>query len=509
MPALLRYTRDEVLQKYMVFCKKNVNSIPEINWDDFCDGDDAGADGEAKEEPDLDDLEDDEADAFDHEETVELPAAEGPDLSGADLECFELLSQIKAREAADSIGWMELEEGDGAEKLESISDSAAQRLGCSQSARSLPPPMLDSDVWNSVLGVDDGPAAEQQPKVAKTSKMLTLAGVFARVRVGDQELKSMEPVIAPLWQCLVNLRTEADSEVLPRPEKFRVTKKKLNWFNLAERQAACVRAVVGLPSKRTSRAYAWRNMAASFQQSIEWKDEDKSVEVASGTPVLYVPPHGKQIKLGLVLTVWRYTALKKKKWGAKPCTMPVPKPVARYVRITEMLPVSLEVEGWFRCSSESHTAVCDMNRVILFLKTEDAERSNETLRLRLCEKSLEAYQKSRAWKEMPETDETGEQQKKTQRGKQAKRKAEAMEAPDCPDDEGDAQSAEEIEVEDGKEISEKNQTKKPLKSLSAKPDKPKSKKLEEIPVPWIIGMIWMMKFQGWTSVGNRSQPIDI
>jgi hypothetical protein len=22
-------------------------------------------------------------------------------------------------------------------------------------------------------------------------------------------------------------------------------------------------------------------------------------------------------------------------------------------------------------------------------------------------------------------------------------------------------------------------------------------------------MIWMMKFQGWTSVGNRSQPIDI
>ena len=132
----------------MVFCKKNVNSIPEINWDDFCDGDDAGADGEAKEEPDLDDLEDDEADAFDHEETVELPAVEGPDLSGADLECFELLSQIKAREAADSIGWMELEEGDGAEKLESISDSAAQRLGCSQSARSLPPPMLELCPWS-------------------------------------------------------------------------------------------------------------------------------------------------------------------------------------------------------------------------------------------------------------------------------------------------------------------------------------------------------------------------
>ena len=496
MPALPRYTRNEVLQKYVVFCKKNVDSIPDLNWDDLCDGD---AGGEGKEEaPDLEDLEEGEAEAFDHEETVELPEVDGPELEGADLECFELLSQLKAREEADNIGWAELEEDDGSEMLGGISESQAQRLGCSKSAHSLPPPVLDSDTWNSVLqeleAPDDpaGSAAEHKPKVAKTSKMVTLASVFARVRVGDQELKGIEPVIAPLWQCLVNLRAEADGELLPRPEKFRVTRKKLNWFNLAERQAACVRAVVGLPSKRTSRAYAWRNMAASFQQSIEWKDEDKSVEVASGTPVLYVPPHGKQIKLGLVMTVWRYTALKKKKWGAKPCTMAVPKAVARYVRISEMLPVAMQVEGWFRCSSESHTAVCDMNRVILFLKTQDVERSNETLTMRLCAKSLEAYQQSREWKKVPGFEETCEQEKKAQRdqrGKQAKRKAEAMEDPDCLGDEGDPEIAEEIEVEDGKEISEKDQKKEPkklLKSLSAKPDKPKSKKLDEIPVPWIL-----------------------
>eukprot|EP00435_Cladocopium_sp_Y103_P008877 s3687_g2.t1 len=274
---LMAYTKDEVLEKYMVFCKKNVMNVPEIDWND-CFNDQAGKDA-----PDLDDLSDGEASAFDHEETVELGDLDGLDLEGAYLECFQLLSQLNAREEAGSIGWVELEPG---QNLGDVSESAARRLGCSTSAQSLPPPVLDSDDWNYVNEEDEEDEeaesrAEQKAKVAKTSKLFTLPSVF----VADQELKSIDPLVAPLWQCLVNLRTGADGNVLPRPEKFRLTKRKLHWYNLAERQAACARAGVGLAAKRTSR------------QRVCRMQEPQYCTLGSGTiPETGGTQRGKQVK---------------------------------------------------------------------------------------------------------------------------------------------------------------------------------------------------------------------
>jgi hypothetical protein len=347
---------------------------------------------------------------------------------------------------------------------------------------------------------------------------VTLSGVFANLRLPEQGLKTIDPVLPSLWHCLLNLRTAADSEFLPRPERFRkeLVRKKLNWHQLAEKEAARVRAVTGLPSKRTSRAAAWRNMAASFKKSIALTEADASSreeEVATGAVALYVPTYANEFKVGIVMAVWRYTALKKQRWGAKPTTMPVVRDIARYVRICELHAVPMEKEGVFHGTSVSKTAVVSTDRVVLFLACDDVLRGIEGIRVQLSEKSLQAYQKARTWEDWPnmlaliksaksakKTQEPSDSSAQKPRGK--KRKAESVEETGAADvagegegcegdqsghaqqvdhDGGDAPSKEKDEKV--KKGSKEAMCKKPLKSLSVKPVK--TKKSEELPALWI------------------------
>ena len=478
------------MKKYATMCNRadKAHVAEKINWEEVVEDNRAAGDF------DLEDLEDGEVEEdFDLEEEILLPEGGQKEvqLSGADQECYELLNQLKVREQADAVGWSELEKDDTG--LATLSEQEAQRLGSHKDPKAVPSAILEKEIWEQVLAEDnvDGSktstdaaqsANSQKYKFAK-SRLVTLSSVWKRLRLGDCEFKSIDPVLSTLWHSLCQLRTACDSQTLPRPEKFRVQTRKLHWFNLAERQASCVRAVVGLPSKRTSRAYAWRNMAASFKQSCEWT-EGQEVEMATGHVVLYVPPYSEQIKVGMVLTVWRYTALKGKRWGAKPCTMAVSKDVARYARISEMRPVPQELEGWYRCNAESLTAVCDMSRVVLVLKQTDVKRTICQIQVRLCEKSFQAVQEAKTWSadEIPKAQ--AFKASKGKQDKQVKRKADAMEDPAPPPGEAAAPDASDAKEAAAPEAAAKPDSLKALKSLVDK-KKPEAKKLAEIPATWI------------------------
>lgn len=291
----------------------------------------------------LEDLGEDEAgnpNVFDVEEVAEKPEdpeeltgnkEKEPELEGADRQCYELLSQLRAREKSDSIGWTELENGD--HDLDNVNESEAQRLGRGgKTSVSLDRVLRHGQERDVDPEVHELSADEQrqlkdmQSKLAKKAKTVTLAAVFSSLGLAEEKLQTIDPVLPSLWRCLMNLRIPADAPWLPRPESFRVSRKELNWHQRAEQEAARIRAVTGLSAKRTSRAAAWRNMAASFKKSIALMEADgtsRTEEVATGAVALFVPTYANEFKIGMVMAVWRYSALKNKRWGAKPATMPV------------------------------------------------------------------------------------------------------------------------------------------------------------------------------------------
>jgi len=377
-----RYSRSELLDKYVAQCAKEPDEMAEMMLDMHSV-----------------EVEDDPVDVSDLSEFEEFVVTEPTgepkisDMSGADLKCYQLLNQIKARQAANRVTFEGIRE-DGT-CMEELPERQAQRLGC---GRKLPPPELDKSTWDEVLDVDDVDDDQTCARSTRMKKLVTLSQVFAEVRLGDGvELTKIEPVLGPLWQCLTNIRTKADHHALPRPYRFRTTKKPLNWYASAQRLAAQVRAICGLPAKRCSRAYAWRNLAASFKKRHGL--EDAAAEVCAGTPVLYCPPKDRAWRVGVILTCWRYTAKKGVRSGAKPCTMAIPRDVCRYCRICQMQPDENDDSTW-RCRASSSTRVCDINRVALFLSAE-AHPSIDGLKLVLSSKSLEAVRHAHLWDEWP------------------------------------------------------------------------------------------------------------
>ena len=165
-------------------------------------------------------------------------------MSSADQECYDLLKQIQAREGADAINLDAIDED--LDCLVSFPDREEQRLGRAHSGKSKAPPPMDKATWDDLLKPDDASCSKDPTERDRKSQPVTLAGVLSQVRLGGQEPTSINPVLGPLWKCLIQLRKNADGHVLPRPEKFRILRRKLNWHNLAEKQAATIRAITGL-----------------------------------------------------------------------------------------------------------------------------------------------------------------------------------------------------------------------------------------------------------------------
>ena len=313
-----------------------------------------------------------------------------------------------------------------------------QRLGCAKSTKTLPPARLDTEDWDAVNRRDVAGEKEAEAYGAN-SKLLTLSDVWARVRLGDLELNKIEPVLKPLWQCLLNLRASADQHVLPCPQKFRVTNRKLNWYNMCERQAACIRAAHGMPAKRTSRQQAWRALSASLRTATGW-DEESEADVASGSSVvLFCPPHLKEWQVGQVLSVWRFTAQKNKRGGAKLVSLPVKASTARYLRICQMHPVDGQ-EGSFRSGAASKTLICSADRVGLYLHVQSTVRGIDGVIQKLNAKSVEAVEKSRLWNEWPKTLSSGRQSQPKGKAKAAKAPVQILDD-DNSDVEKEAQAA--------------------------------------------------------------------
>lgn len=103
----------------------------------------------------------------------------------------------------------------------------------------------------------------------------------------------------------------------------------------------------------------------------------------------------------MILFVWRWTAKKKARTGAKPCAMPVSKDVARYVRVCELRP-DADNDAVFTCCASSSTVVCDVNRVGLFLHTDQFHRGMDGLKIHLSNKSAQAVRQAHLWTDWPE-----------------------------------------------------------------------------------------------------------
>ena len=182
---------------------------------------------------------------------VDLPRSdpnqpEMPELKGSDAQCFQMMSQLQARERADQVSWDDIAAGTA--DLNDHDVVRAQRLG---SCKSGPPgEELDEEVWRLVTD-----PSENQEKVENDeadADVLTLHDVFRKVRLGD-----------------------SDMYALPNARKSRTGHqgRRLNWHQAAEKETATIRAICGHPAKRTSRAAAWRAVAAAMRQSVGGSDK--------------------------------------------------------------------------------------------------------------------------------------------------------------------------------------------------------------------------------------------
>ena len=229
------------------------------------------------------------------DDLVELDSTE--DLKGSDKECFQLIEQLQAREAADKVGWEDLEFPEAAPALSRVegSEVESQRLGSGQL------PVLDQKDWEVIE--QDEPKVPQGKKAKVTPhddalSELTLSAVLKAARVGDADLCNIDSIKHLLLRCLLSLRVPSDEHVLEKPWRFREqeVKRKLNWHQQCEHDAHMIRLVTGLPAKRTSRAAAWRNLSASLKKHVGVSEE--CGDIVSGMVCLYSPVGFKETSWG-------------------------------------------------------------------------------------------------------------------------------------------------------------------------------------------------------------------
>ena len=138
----------------------------------------------------------------------------------------------------------------------------------------------DRETW---CLIDDAILTKDQIPVGAHSDPLTLSRAFDRARLGQGDLISVRALMPHLWELLRNLRESADMYAVANPRKFRSGHqgRKLNWYQAAQKETATIRAIVGHPSKRTSRAYAWRSVAAALRKAVG-ASEDEQGDLAAG-----------------------------------------------------------------------------------------------------------------------------------------------------------------------------------------------------------------------------------
>lgn len=120
-----RYTSQNLLDKYVSSCGKVPSGLLSTEADD---------------EPPLEELELEDLEDGEDEDPVG-----GVQEKASDDQCFDLISQLKAREVADnSVGWQEIEMSQPDLSPMDADPAAAQRLGSNQR------PELDSETWRSV-----------------------------------------------------------------------------------------------------------------------------------------------------------------------------------------------------------------------------------------------------------------------------------------------------------------------------------------------------------------------
>ena len=240
-------------------------------------------------------------------------------------------------------------------------------------------------------------------------------------------------------------------------------------------------------------------MTAALRKTCEVEGAERQshheVEVSSGMCVLYVPPRAGHWAVGLLLTVWRFTAKRQKRGGARPVTLPIPKQVTRYVRIVQMKEHG-PVAGVFRCGAASMTHVCDVERIGIFLKTTSEMSGVDGFQVKLTDRSWEAVQKAHVFDQWPAhlkncSDFRSARPGVQGRQKQVKRKAGKPNAINVPDTSVTILDDDDDDDAEGQGVDPKTKDcKKLLKSLKAKATEAvepsssgakKQKKDEEIP----------------------------
>lgn len=375
-PHIGRYTSNELLTAYVQRC--GGHEVPLFGM--------AGAAEEtnSKNRPAADELDEelaDDEDEFEQENQEEEP------LGVADAACFELFTQLGAREQADAVEWQDVQKGGKPLSPVDSDENAAQRLGCGTSA---PPPALDDSLWKKVCQVPDASDASDARSASDASAPLTLHQVFESSRLGDGDLQSIDLLTPLLWKSLIHLQAPAFQHVLPKPESFRLGKK-LNWHQQAERESAMLRRLQGVSAKRTSRAEAWRALSASLKKATDM--ENSCGDLCSGMIALFAPVGLKSWRIGLVLGVWRRTA----KHKSKPVALPLPLDLVSSFRICEMNEVQGAVEGTFGCRASSPTSVCPEYRLGMVLNAQDSQRGIDGFRVRLGEKEMKIWKVAMEW----------------------------------------------------------------------------------------------------------------
>ena len=286
-----------------------------------------------------------------------------------------------------------------------------QRMGC---GHALPPKELDSATWAQAEETKDPAASGKSGKAtaSKHTRLLTLRHVFEQARVGDGDLRKVDSLIPHLWQSLVSLRAPADQPFLPNPAGFN-DKRKLNWHQMAEHEAAVIRSTAGVSAKRTSRAACWRALSASLKKTA---GVDEAVgDICSGMVVLYAPLQEQCWKLGVVCAVWRVAA----KGGCRPTALPISLDLARCFRVAQFHAHPNAVEGTFRVGADSCTSVVPAYRCGLVLKADNMLLGIDGLHIQLGKREIEIVESAKkftSWSKDPKADLRLNRKRKTNDG---------------------------------------------------------------------------------------------
>lgn len=201
------------------------------------------------------------------------------------------------------------------------------------------------------LGTAGSPVSNDEPVAGKT--------LFKAL----QHCKSTEDMWPRLFHLSVFLRYGhgCDSKILPAPNCRRQSKK-LNWQQLAEREAAVINKQLLVSAARVSRMAAWRSLATecSSQLANRLSVPDRSsaleppVSLQKGSVVLALPSvKPESWQLMMVSMVWRVAVKNRKKtcFLASP-TLPVPMEQVESLR-GYVLEADTDTPGHFTCNEES------------------------------------------------------------------------------------------------------------------------------------------------------------